>query len=127
MPLNLVQHRAEPNVWDQIDVRRDWDLERWLTAVAAGVFLASGLRRRGPAGLLLALGGSSLAWWASAGVDTRNQRRGQLRAALPRRRAANADPIGETSEQSFPASDAPSWTPTTGNTGPAGKQTPHPH
>ena len=114
MPLNLVQHRGAPNVWEQID-RRDWDAERWLVAITASVFLIAGLRQRSLAGLLFVLGGSSLAWWAAAGPDERNERRGRLRAALPARRR-DIDLFVETSEQSFPASDAPAWTATTGNT-----------
>ena len=35
MALNLVQHRVDTNVWDQVD-RREWDTERWLAAFAAG-------------------------------------------------------------------------------------------
>jgi uncharacterized membrane protein len=115
MALNLVQHRADSSVWDRSDDSMEWDSERWLVAVLAGAFLVTGFRRRSWPGLALVLGGGALAWWAAAGVDQRQQQRGRLRAAWPSR-TADADLIGEASEQSFPASDAPSWTPTTGNT-----------
>lgn len=118
MGMNLVQHRGEPSVWDRTGDRAGWDTERWLLSVAAGAFLVSGLRRRSLAGLFLVLGGGGLAWWAAAGADERRMRRGRLRAAMPTR-PQGVDPISDASEDSFPASDAPSWTPTTGNTGPA--------
>ena len=113
MALNLVQHRGAPNVWERV-ARPDWDTERWLAAVAASFCFISGMRRRSRAGLLFMVAGSSLAWWAAARPDERIQWRDQVRSAFPHA-PVRPDVVVEASEESFPASDAPAWTPTTGN------------
>jgi hypothetical protein len=112
MPLNLVQHRGEASVWDQGRGKRD--PERWLGAAVAGVCLVSGFRRRTSTGWLMVVAGASLAWWAAAGMDERQNRRDRLKLVWPLRRG-RIDPVDEALEESFPASDATSFAGTIGN------------
>ena len=91
MPLNLVQHREGPSVWDRPTARDQWDVERWLAAMMAGALFLAGVRRRSMAGWMLTAGGGALAWWAASAVDTRNLRRGQIFAALPQRESRRSD------------------------------------
>jgi hypothetical protein len=111
---NLELHRSGETIWDRAENRGTWDSERWLIGGAAVAVLIAGLRRRSATGLALIVGSGAMAWWALSKIDERRHARGRLRAVLPM--PNRPDPILESSEESFPASDAPSWTPTTGHT-----------
>lgn len=116
MPENLVQHRGQPSVWDH---DRNAYAPRWLDAsrlgamAAAGVLLLAGVRGRSKAGRIVSLAsGACLAWWAATSHEARRQHLIRVREACVRR-GRQQDLVNEAAEESFPASDAPAFTPAT--------------
>ena len=124
--LNLATHRATESVWE----RSGWDgtreqlaMTRWLVGIGGGALALQGIRQRTVAGSLLAGIGTGLAWWALTGEGDLSEARRWFGSALERTGWVSEDRVHDESAESFPASDAPSWTPTVG-TGLSGRARP---
>ena len=115
--LNLTTHRAPASVWD----KNGWNgtpeqlaMTRLLLGIGGGALAIQGLRQRSMIGSILAGLGGSLAWWALTGEGDLSEARRRVGQLVERLIGRADDSVHEASEDSFPASDAPSWTPTMG-------------
>lgn len=116
--LNLMVPRGEKSVWDKPGfgtTLSEYDQERWLAAACGTSLVMFGSRRGGFGGSLLATAGAVLTLRAVMGRRDLGVARDYIDRQLKERGWRAADQVSEASEQSFPASDSPSWTPVAGS------------
>ena len=116
---NLIVARSQPSVWDRptslAGVIGAYDRERWIVTAGASLLTIVGALRGGLLGGLLAVTGAMLGIRAAMGRHDLTVARDWVERTLRARGWRTRDIVHETSDEWFPASDSPSWTPMAGS------------